>query len=136
MKSYKNFKFSEEIISTINITPFTDVILVLLIIFMISAPSIYLSSIQIQLPQGGDTKSTIQYTEIIGIDKEGNIYYKNRIISLEDLKKIFSEKGIEDKSKIEILINADKDAKHGFVIQLINELKNLKYTKVYVGTTK
>lgn len=136
MKSYKKFKLSEDIISNINITPFTDVILVLLIIFMISAPSIYLSSIQIQLPRGENSKATIQYTEIIGIDKEENIYYKNRIISLEELKKIFSEKQIEDRSKIEILINADKDTKHGFVIHLINELKNLKYTKIYVGTTK
>ncbi|MFN3605187.1 MAG: ExbD/TolR family protein [Leptonema sp. (in: bacteria)] len=127
---------SDEIISSINITPFTDVILVLLIIFMISAPSIFLSSLQIQLPQGDTTKTPSQYTEMIGIDKEGIFYYKNRTVSLEELKNIFSKKPKEELNKIEILINADKDTKHGYVINLINELKNLNYTKIYVGTTK
>ncbi len=136
MKVHKIKLKSDEIISSINITPFTDVILVLLIIFMISAPSIFLSSIQIQLPKGETSQTTSKFTEIIGIDREENFYYKNRLIPKEELIDILSRNYKEDTSKIEILINADKNTKHGTVMEFINTLKNLKFTKIYVGTTK
>ncbi|GIX43318.1 MAG: biopolymer transporter ExbD [Leptospiraceae bacterium] len=132
MKNKKN----KDIISNINITPFTDVILVLLIIFMISAPSIYLTSIEIQLPKGSNKNSQIQYNEIIGIDKQGNIYYKNKRIDKSEIQNIFKNKTLEDKKKLHILINADKETKHGDVIELINLLNRLDYKNVYVGTSK
>jgi biopolymer transport protein TolR len=131
----KNHK-KNDIISTINITPFTDVILVLLIIFMISAPSIYLTSIEIQLPKGTNKNAQTQYEEIIGLDKEGNYYYKNKLTKKEDLEKAFKDKSVEEKKKIRILINADKNTKHGDVIELINLFNQLEYKNVYVGTSK
>lgn len=127
---------SDEIISNINITPFTDVILVLLIIFMISAPSIFLSSLQIQLPQGKGSELQTQYTEIIGIDKEGNFYYKNRLLTKEDVINIFSKKYQDNPNNVKILINADKNTTHGTVIDFINALKQLNFSNLYVGTTK
>jgi len=126
----------KEVISSINITPFTDVILVLLIIFMISAPSIYLTSLEIQLPKGSNKNSQIQYNEIIGIDKDGNYYYKNKKWELKEILDIFKNKSNEEKSKINILINADKETKHGDVIELINLLSNMDFKNVYVGTSK
>jgi biopolymer transport protein ExbD len=126
----------KEVISSINITPFTDVILVLLIIFMISAPSIYLTSLEIQLPKGSNKNSQIQYNEIIGIDKDGNYYYKNKKWELKEILDIFKNKSNEEKSKINILINADKETKHGDVIELINLLSNMEFKNVYVGTSK
>ncbi len=130
----KPLKRTEDIISNINITPFTDVILVLLIIFMISAPNIFLSSLEIRLPKGDNTSSKIQYNEILGIDKNGNIYYKNKLISKEDLKSIF--KFNDDKKTKIILINADIETKHGDVIEIIQILKSLDFTNIYVGTSK
>lgn len=130
----KPLKRSDDIISNINITPFTDVILVLLIIFMISAPSIFLTSIEIRLPRGENQSSNNQYNEILGIDKNGNIYYKNKLISKEDLKNLFPLQ--KEKESKTILINADIDAKHGDVIEIIQILRNLNYSNVYVGTSK
>ncbi len=131
MKKIK--KNSSDFISNINITPFTDVILVLLIIFMISAPSIFLSSIEIRLPKGNQNNTKLDYNYIIGIDKLGNIYYKNKKISREELTDIFKE--IKDQNS-KILINADIETKHGNVIDIINILKNLGYSNIYVGTSK
>lgn len=130
----KPLKRSDDIISNINITPFTDVILVLLIIFMISAPSIFLTSIEIRLPRGENQSSNNKYNEILGIDKNGNIYYKNKLISKEDLKNLFPLQ--KEKESKTILINADIDAKHGDVIEIIQILRNLNYSNVYVGTSK
>lgn len=131
MKKIKKYK--SDIISNINITPFTDVILVLLIIFMISAPSIFLSSIEIRLPKGNQIHTKLDYNYIIGIDKQGNIYYKNKKISREELTDIFKE--IKDNNS-KILINADIETKHGNVIEIINVLKNSGYSNIYVGTSK
>ncbi len=161
MKKIKKYK--SDIISNINITPFTDVILVLLIIFMISAPSIFLSSIEIRLPKGNQIHTKLDYNYIIGIDKQGNIYYKNKKISREELTDILKEikdnnskilinadietkhgnvieiinilKEIKDNNS-KILINADIETKHGNVIEIINILKNSGYSNIYVGTSK
>ena len=72
--------------SEINITPFTDVVLVLLIIFMIATPIIIQSSITVNLPKSkyGEESSTEQFEVIIKSDKE--FYFNNRSIDLNSLK--------------------------------------------------
>ncbi|MCS7205438.1 MAG: biopolymer transporter ExbD [Leptospiraceae bacterium] len=126
----------KEYISTINITPFTDVILVLLIIFMISIPNIYLTSYQIRLPKGTSDTTLKSYTEIIAIDQNGNIYYKNRLINKTELEGFFFQKSEQEKKQSVILINADQNTKHGQVVEIISLLKDLGYANVHIGISK
>jgi biopolymer transport protein TolR len=65
-----------KLMAEINITPFTDVVLVLLIIFMIATPFIYQSSMKVQLPQATKSAETSRDV-IITINAEGDIFFQD-----------------------------------------------------------
>src|SRR3989338_9959023 len=74
-------------IAEINITPFTDVILVLLVIFMITTPLILQSSIKVNLPNAKSAKASDSTNKIdIVINKKGSIYLDNKAVTKEELK--------------------------------------------------
>lgn len=114
-----------EPISDINVTPFVDVLLVLLVIFMITAP-LFTKSIDIQLPQenvrSADLKDARKF--IITVNKNGKYYIKGRRYSLNKLKAIASTWGEKNKNKV-AFIRADKSVDYGKVTALMAILKNL-----------
>src|SRR3989337_74900 len=73
------------LMAEINITPFTDVVLVLLIIFMIATPFIYQSSMKVQLPQVSKSEETSRDI-IITINAQGDVFLEDNKLDLESLK--------------------------------------------------
>ena len=68
-------KTKRKVVADINITPFTDVVLVLLIIFMITTPMLSQHSVKINLPKAQNTEQTQETKNIeISIDKDGFVY--------------------------------------------------------------
>ena len=68
-------KNKRKVVADINITPFTDVVLVLLIIFMITTPMLSQHSLKINLPKAENTQQTEEAKNIeISIDKDGFVY--------------------------------------------------------------
>ncbi len=115
----------EEIISGINVTPLVDVVLVLLIIFMITAPAIYQSAIKVQLPtakSGEDSpKSAFQFT----LTKENELMWDKEKITWETLQKNLAEKSKAGSLGEETaLISADQSTSHGSVIKLMDILRS------------
>jgi biopolymer transport protein TolR len=106
--------------SEINITPFTDVVLVLLIIFMIATPFIYQSSMRVQLPQASKTEETSRDI-IITINAHGDIFLEEAKVDLETLKyKIMAM--MRRKSNASVIINGDKNVRYNSVIQVMDVL--------------
>ena len=130
MVRYK--KNEDSLVSTINITPFTDVILVLLIIFMISAPGLYQASFKIQLPGTSSGTNRSDYTVTIAAEKGGQLYWNGERISPEQFKERLA--GIKDPAQSRILINADSELAHGKVVQLVDQVRSSGAESVYVGT--
>jgi len=114
-----------ESISDINVTPFVDVLLVLLVIFMITAP-LFTKTIDIQLPQenvrSADLKDARKF--IVTINKNGNYYIKGKKYSLKKLRVIASTWGEKNRNKV-AFIRADKTVDYGKVTALMAILKNL-----------
>ncbi len=109
-----------KLMSEINITPFTDVVLVLLIIFMIATPFIYQSSMRVQLPQASKTEETSRDI-IITINAHGDIFLEEARVDLETLKyKIMAM--MRRKSNASVLINGDKNVRYNSVIQVMDVL--------------
>ena len=104
--------------SEINVTPFVDVMLVLLIIFMVTAPMM-IEGVAVNLPQ--TTAKSVKTSEdplILTVTKEGGIFLERTEIKPEDLEnKLKSILKYRDNN--EILLKADKDALHGFVVQVM-----------------
>lgn len=121
-----------EPVSGINITPFTDVILVLLIVFMISAPGIYMYSFKIQLPGSKSNTGESSFSLVIGIDEKGTIFLSDRSVSEEELRQKLTS--LEVKKKEKVLLNADSRLNHGRVIEIVDLLRESGAQSVSVGT--
>ena len=109
-----------KLMSEINITPFTDVVLVLLIIFMIATPFIYQSSMKVQLPKASKSEETSRDI-IITINAQGDVFLEDAKVDLETLKyKLMAM--MRSKSDASVIINGDKNVRYDSVIQVMDVL--------------
>jgi biopolymer transport protein ExbD len=129
MASNFNVDNDGEPISAINVTPFVDVVLVLLVIFMVTAPILMKQTLNIQLPKTktSDGKSNNE-TLAVAITKQGQILVNGQLSSDEDLKKTIHgfKKPV---SELHSVISADREAKHGDVVRVIDILKTEGITR-------
>ena len=118
----------DDVISGINITPLVDVVLVLLVIFLMTAPVLYQSAIKVQLPEAKSGEQTEQNLLSFTLDAEGTLYFKGeKILAADVAAKLGS---ISEKQKSEpVMIGADKKTPHGSVIEIMDVLKGLGLTK-------
>ena len=117
------FEDNDEGINDINITPFVDVVLVLLVIFMVTAPVMMKESLKVNLPKTL-TSDLSSKTESIGIaiTKDGQVLFNGKLLGEESLKNELSQ--IANKSpETNFLISADTDTRHGDVVRMIDLLK-------------
>jgi len=122
-------KNDHRMLSEINVTPFVDVMLVLLVIFMVTAPMMQ-SGFDVDLPQV--KAKTIQTNEkplIVTISKDKKIEILDYEFTLDRLKSKleFISKGRADK---EIYLKADKTVPYGFVMEVMAEIKDAGYEKL------
>jgi biopolymer transport protein ExbD len=108
------------LMAEINITPFTDVVLVLLIIFMIATPFIYQSSMKVQLPQASKSEETSRDI-IITINAQGDVFLEDRKLDLGTLKYRLTAM-VKSKPDTSVIINGDKNVKYDSVIQVMDVL--------------
>jgi biopolymer transport protein ExbD len=104
----------------INITPFTDVVLVLLIIFMIATPFIYQSSLKVQLPQASKSEEASRDL-IITINAQGEVFLEDKRLDLATLKYRLTAM-VRSKPDTTVIINGDKNAKYDSVMQVMDVL--------------
>ncbi len=109
--------------SDINVTPFVDVMLVLLIIFMVTAPMM-MQGVDIDLPEAtADSIGSEKEPLIITIDKENQVYINNYKVSIDFLQ----EKLIkirEGRADSEVYLKADKEISYGMVVQVMSLIKS------------
>ena len=120
---------NNKLMSDINITPFVDVMLVLLIIFMVTAPMMT-QGVEVNLPQ--TTTKNIKTHEdplILTVTKNQEISLEKHKIKLEKLERKL-EKIFENRKNKEILLRADKDVPYGFVIKVIAGVKRAGIDKL------
>lgn len=125
----------DDIISDINVTPLVDVMLVLLIIFMVTANYIVNQSINIQLPKA-DTGENIATTKNLAfvVDKESKLYLDGQPVMLEDITaRIVSERQANPDITLQALISADTETPHGTVVKLIDTVRKNGITDLAIN---
>jgi biopolymer transport protein TolR len=123
----------KKLMSEINVTPLVDVMLVLLIIFMVTAPMM-MEGVDVNLPQT-KTKSikTMEDPLILSVTKNGDVFLENHTVKLEDLgQKI--ETVFKYRKDKEVLLRADKDIPYGFVVKVMAEVKRAGIVKLGMVT--
>jgi biopolymer transport protein TolR len=117
------------LISDINVTPLVDVMLVLLIIFMVTAPMM-IHGVKVNLPVT-ESKSIKSKEDplILSITKKRLIFIENYNVTLDALKGKL-KKIVANRAGKEILLQADKDVPYGFVMKVMSQVKEAGISKV------
>jgi len=110
-------------ISGINITPFTDVVLVLLIIFMIATPLLIRSEIKVNLPQASSADAAPQKTLIITIDSAGAVYVDGARTALGDLRTGLTGT-LAKRPGAPVIIMGDRDVRYDLVVRVLEIAKS------------
>jgi|TARA_B100001540_G_scaffold65968_1_gene59329 biopolymer transport protein TolR len=122
----------------INVVPYIDVMLVLLIIFMILSP-LLIQGIEVNLPKTDTTKMSIQNEPlVISIDESGNYFInvgeESLAINLDELKR--KSKVIYDANpEIEVVFQSDKDVSFDFVAKAMASVQSVGISKIGIVTS-
>jgi biopolymer transport protein TolR len=118
-----------DLISDINVTPLVDVMLVLLIIFMVTAPMM-IHGVKVNLPIT-ESKSIKSKEDplILSITKKRLIFIEDYNVTFNALKGKL-KKIVANRAGTEILLQADKDVPYGFVMKVMSQVKEAGISKV------
>ncbi len=122
----------EEISLGVSIAPLIDIVFLLLIFFMLTSHFDIISGIDIKLPdiseRGSDQSAD---TLTVTLDKTGNCYLQKIKISLKDLYLRLKERTKE--KKINLILNADRDVKHGHVVRIMDLAKKAGINSIVIA---
>ena len=109
-------------LNEINVTPFVDVMLVLLIIFMVTAP-LMTQGVEVNLPTTRTVKNLPQDTEhlILSVKKDGTIFLDEYQVAPEELQEHL--KRLVATQKKQLFLRADKEVAYGTVVHVMGEVK-------------
>ena len=127
IKSGKNALFTE-----INITPLTDIFLVLLIIMMVVAPTFQSIDNSITIPEVNSGTSIEQGKIVVSVTKDGVIYIDSKKSDLTNLSsELASLKG--DNPTPEVVVKADEKVKSAIIMQIMDAAQDAQYKKLIVA---
>ena len=125
-------KRKQKLFNEINITPLTDIFLVLLIIMMVVAPSFQSMDNQVDVPEVNngvnieDTKITVSVT------RDGQMFVNGEVVKNSELiNKLIAAKG--DAEKPEVVVKADKNVKSARIMEIMNAAQDAQFHKLVVA---
>ncbi|HVN78619.1 MAG TPA: biopolymer transporter ExbD [Terriglobia bacterium] len=119
-------------LAEINIIPLVDVVLVLLIIFMLTAPVIQ-SGIEINVPKTRQVRELTQQRILIQIDREQRLYLQSEPININQLGGKLKEK-IKDPAQAKIYLRADEEVPFGTIAKVMDTAKQAGVENISVVT--
>jgi len=121
---------TRRVLSEINVTPFVDVMLVLLVIFMVTAPLLQ-QGINVNLPKAKGRDLPPEERITLVIKKDGAIYMNDNPVSITDMRQ-----KLEAMSKLNpsVYLKADRGVPYGFVVEVIGEIKDAGIERLGIVT--
>lgn len=123
----------QKVVAEINITPFTDVILVLLIIFMITTPLILQSTLKVSLPEAASGKPLTNARQInITVANDGTVHIDNKLVTRKELiSQVRSAH--RDNPDMEVILFSDKMARFKNVVAILDDLNEIGITNLNIA---
>jgi biopolymer transport protein ExbD len=125
----------DELISGINVTPLVDVVLVLLIIFMVTATYIVRAAIEVDLPRAAHGGESVGTVLSVVVTKANEVYLDGVRLEEEALVKRTREAVAKD-ADTRVVISADRAALHGAVVRVIDLVKGAGATRFAIHVEK
>ena len=130
--SIKTSKGKDALFTEINITPLTDIFLVLLIIMMVVAPTFQSMDNSISVPEINSGISIEQKNATVAVTKEGLMYINGKEIKPENLtSELLAIKDTLEKK--EVVVKADEKAKSSEIMAIMNSAKEAEFTKLILA---
>ncbi|MEO1231630.1 MAG: biopolymer transporter ExbD [Myxococcota bacterium] len=112
----------DDAISDINVTPFVDIVLVLLIILMVTSQHIVKASMKVDLPKAASGGEAVDSTLNVVVNKEGELLLDGAVVTKEELAAAVKA-GKAASPKLQAVIAADKGVPYGRVVHVIDVVK-------------
>ncbi len=122
----------EEMITGINVTPLVDVMLVLLVMFMITAPVLYQSAIKVDLPKALSGEKTERVTLRLTLLQSKELLVDKTKVELSKLPEI-TKQVLEKDETADAILAADSAVSHGEVMKVVDVLRNNGLKKIAIG---
>ena len=119
-------------LSDINVTPFVDVLLVLLVIFMLTAP-ILQSGIELEVPQTRTVREISQERLVVSIDRGQRLFLGSDPVNIHMLGSLLKEKGAAGQGE-SVFLRADQNVPFGTVAMVVDELRQAGIEQISMVT--
>lgn len=125
---------SDEIVG-INVTPLVDIMLVLLIVFMVTAKLINSSGIPLDLPKGATGTDQVQTVFSVVLAADGTTMVDSAKVGSEEAILPLAKDALAKTPDLRAVIKADTTVQHGRVIKVLDILKQAKISKIAFGVS-
>jgi biopolymer transport protein ExbD len=125
----------DDLIADINVTPLVDVVLVLLIIFMVTATYIVRASIEVDLPRAAHGGEAVGTVLSVVLTKDGQVFLDGARRSEDELVARTREAVARD-AEARVVISADRGALHGAVVRVIDLVRGAGATRFAIHVEK
>lgn len=125
----------DDSISDINVVPLVDIILVVLIIFMVTAPMIMKPTINVNLPKAASGENTAPSQLAITLAQDGRTLLNGNPATEESISTKAKEE-LQKNPDVQAIISADKDVPHGRVVTIIDVVKSAGVKKFAISIDK
>jgi len=115
------------LITDINVTPLVDIMLVLLIIFMLTAHLIARQVIEVQLPKAAQSVAVSPTTLSVTLTREGRMFL-NGVATTPDALRATIQASVAKDAKTQVIVAGDKNVSHGRVVWVLDLVKSLGVT--------
>lgn len=112
----------DDVIAAINIIPFVDIVLVLLIIFMVTSSAIVRSALRVDLPQAASASDSVPATANVVYTKTGELYLDGDVVTKQALGAELASR-VAVTPTLQVVISADKTIAYGEVVGIIDWVK-------------
>lgn len=119
-------------LADINITPLVDVVLVLLVIFMITAPVLQ-SGIEVNVPKTRTVKEITEQRTVLTIDRDQQVFLGDKPVNLHDLPQLLLQPGADPTRKV-IYLRADERVPFGAFASVMDAVKQAGITNISIVT--
>lgn len=125
----------DDVLAEINVVPLVDIILVVLIIFMVTAPMIMKPSINVNLPKAASGDATIPTKLNITITNDGKLNLDGKTVEDSEVQSAALTE-VQKNPEIQAIIAADKDVPHGRVVAVLDLVKTAGVKKFAISIDK
>jgi biopolymer transport protein TolR len=125
----------DEPITQINVVPLVDIMLVLLIIFMLTASFIAAPSVPVRLPKAFTSDPTLPRSLSVVLDAKGEVFFQGKKIERTDLTAQLRESAVTN-PELRVVLSADESVTHGKVVELLDMVRQAGVTQVALGVEK